>query len=234
MEAGPIGIILLVLSKAKFLLLGLSKASTFLTMLLSFGLYWELWGWKFALGFVLCIYIHEMGHVAALTRYGIHASAPMFIPGFGAMVRSAQYPQTVGADARVGLAGPLYGLGASIVCAILAFSTGAPIWAALARSSAWLNLVNLAPLLFLDGARGFRALTKVHRFIVAATFGLMYFVTGDTVVMILGAISAFRGFSKDSPLEPDNSALQLFIFLIVTLSLLSMIPVPGVSSGIGL
>ena len=64
------------LTKAKFLLLGLTKMSTLFSMAAAAGVYWTLWGWKFALGVVGSIYVHEMGHVAALRRYGIKASAP--------------------------------------------------------------------------------------------------------------------------------------------------------------
>src|SRR5207244_236510 len=56
-------LLLLLLTKGKLLLLGLTKGSTLLTMIASFGVYWTLWGWKFAAGFVLSIYVHEMGHV---------------------------------------------------------------------------------------------------------------------------------------------------------------------------
>src|SRR5207244_8518739 len=98
-----------VLTKAKLLLLGLTKAGTLFSMLLSAGVYWTIWGWKFAFGFVVSIYIHEMGHVQALTRYGIKATAPMFIPGVGAFIRLKQYPTDRREDARVGLAGPIWG-----------------------------------------------------------------------------------------------------------------------------
>src|SRR5262249_37599242 len=89
-------LVVLLLTKGKLLLLGLTKVSTLASMLLSFGVYWAVWGWKFAAGLIVSIYIHEMGHVAWLARYGIKASAPMFIPGLGAMVRLKQYPQTPG------------------------------------------------------------------------------------------------------------------------------------------
>jgi hypothetical protein len=109
-KLGPVGVVLwkfktvalLVLTKGKLLLLGLTKLSTFASMLAFFGVYWSLYGWKFALGFVLSIYIHEMGHVMALRKYNIAASAPMFVPFLGAFVRMRQYPSTVGEDARVG------------------------------------------------------------------------------------------------------------------------------------
>ncbi len=106
----------LALTKAKFLLLGLTKASTFLSMFLSMGVYWAAFGWKFALGLVLSIYVHEMGHVASLLRYGVKASPPLFVPGLGAMVRLRQSFTSPREDARVGLAGPLWGLGAAVFC----------------------------------------------------------------------------------------------------------------------
>src|SRR5256885_1593460 len=96
--------VIFLLTKAKLLLLGLTKASTFFSMLLSAGVYWSIWGWKFAVGVVLSIYVHEMGHVQALQRYRIKAAAPMFIPGVGAVVRLKQYPADRREDARVGLA----------------------------------------------------------------------------------------------------------------------------------
>ncbi len=108
-------ILVFALTKAKLLLLGLTKLPTLLSMLFAFGVYWTAWGWKFALGLIASIYVHEMGHVFALTRYGIRASAPMFIPGLGAFVRMEQYPAGPREDARVGLAGPLWGLLAAVV-----------------------------------------------------------------------------------------------------------------------
>ena len=101
--------ILLVFTKGKLLLLGLTKLSTLLSMLAFAGVYWALYGWTFAVGMVISIYIHEMGHVLTLREYGIPASAPMFIPGFGAFIRLKQLRITPIQDSRVGLAGPIYG-----------------------------------------------------------------------------------------------------------------------------
>jgi len=87
-------LVLAALGKGKLLLLGLTKSTTLFTMLLSMGVYWTAWGWRFALGLVLSIYVHEMGHVAALQRYGIKATAPMFIPGFaGYWLRRTMAPK---------------------------------------------------------------------------------------------------------------------------------------------
>jgi len=115
--------LLVAFSKGKLLLLGLTKISTLASMLAFFAVYWSLFGWRFALGFVMSIYIHEMGHVMALRRYNIAASAPMFIPFFGAFVRMKQYPGNVGEDARVGLAGPIWGLGSAVAAWLAALAT---------------------------------------------------------------------------------------------------------------
>ena len=74
-------VLLFLLTKAKVLLIGLTQAKTFLSMAIALGVYATIYGWQFALGLVVSIYIHEMGHVVWLRRYGIPATAPMFIPG---------------------------------------------------------------------------------------------------------------------------------------------------------
>ena len=102
-------------------------------MLAAFGVYWTVFGGWFALGLVLSIYIHEMGHVATLMRYGVRASAPLFLPGLGAVIRLNQAFTDPRQDARVGLAGPIWGTGAAMACVALYAGSHQPIWAALAR-----------------------------------------------------------------------------------------------------
>ncbi len=225
---GPIGIVLLILSKAKFLFLGLTKAGTFFSMIVAFGVYLTIYGWKFAAGLIITIYIHEMGHVAALLRFGIPASAPMFIPGFGAYVRLHQYPANPGEDARVGLAGPLWGLGATLACAAIWYLTGSHIWAAIAQVSAFINLFNLMPFWQLDGGRGFRALSKMQRWIACAALGGLYAITSSGLVIILLILGVIRAISKDAPEEPDTPMLALYIFLATALCFLTLIPVAGI------
>jgi len=220
-KLGPIGTFLLVaLSKGKLLLLGLTKLSTLASMLAFFAVYWSIFGWKFALGFVLSIYIHEMGHVMALRKYNIAASAPMFIPFFGALVRMRQYPHNVGEDARVGLAGPIWGLGSAVAAWLAAITTGLPIWYAIAHTAAWLNLFNLLPVWQLDGGRGFRALTRKQRCIAAAVAIGMWAVTHQMILLLIALGAIYRLFSRDYPAEDDNVILMQYAGLIVLLSML--------------
>lgn len=227
-KLGPVGVILwkfktmalLVLTKGKLVLLGLTKLSTFASMLAFFAVYWSLYGWKFALGFVLSIYIHEMGHVIALRKYGIAATSPMFIPFFGAIVRLRQYPANVAQDARVGLAGPIWGLGAAVVAWVAALVTGLPIWYAIAHTGAWLNLFNLIPVWQLDGGRGFRALTRKQRGMALGAVVAMWVLTQQTMLLLIGLGAGYRLFTKDQAAEDDNGALTQYIGLIVLLSML--------------
>jgi len=213
--------LIFLLTKAKLLLLGLTKASTFFTMVLSAGVYWTIWGWKFALGVVLSIYVHEMGHVQALQRYGIKATAPMFIPGVGAVVRLKQYPADRREDARVGLAGPIWGLGAAVVAYAVYRATQSGIWGAIAHFGAWVNLFNLLPVWQLDGGRGFRALTRGQRWIAAAMIGAMWLVTGEGLLVLLGlAAAASAGFTEGAD-QPDPTILVQYGLLVVLLSLVS-------------
>lgn len=214
------------LTKGKLLLLGLTKGSTFFSMALSLGIYWQLFGWKFAVGVIVSIYIHEMGHVAMLTRFGIHATAPMFIPGFGAVIRSRYYPKDVVADARVGLAGPIWGLATAIVAYLIFLATDSPGWGAIAEVGAWINLFNLLPVWQLDGAHGYRALTKQQRWLATAVIGVMWYLTAEgLLVLLLIGSAAVAGFGKPAE-RPDGRALLEYSLLIVALSLLTTIPVP--------
>lgn len=225
---GPVGLLLALLGKAKFLLLGFSKMGTLLTFLVSLSVYWAIWGWEFALCFLLSIYVHEMGHVAALASYGIPASAPMFIPGFGALVRLRQNPASPIEDARVGLAGPIWGLGAALAAFAVYALTGNAFWGAVARAGAFINLFNLLPVWQLDGGRGLRSLAKLQIFVLAALTGGLWYFTKEGLLILIGLLMVFRAFTKrDEPTEVDWIGFMQFAGLLVALSLLCLIPMPS-------
>lgn len=234
-KLGPVGVFLwkfklialTVLSKGKLVLLGLTKLTTLTTMLASLALYWSWYGWRFGLGLVLSIYIHEMGHVLELRKFGIAASAPAFIPGFGAVVLLKQRPATVGQDARVGLAGPMFGLAATGFCFAMYWTTHAPIWAALTRFGAWINLFNLIPVWQLDGGRGFAALTRGNRGFLLGLALLMWIITNDGVLFLVALGAGYRLFTKDAPKVSDTPVLQRFALLIILLAILCLTGLPG-------
>src|SRR5215211_4230176 len=149
-------------AKLKGLLLLLPKLKLFTTsasMLVSVGAYALIWGWRFAVGFVLLLLVHELGHVIQLRREGLKASAPMFIPFLGAAVMMKDFPKDAAAEARVGLAGPVLGTLGCLIPVILYQLTGNELFQALAFVGFFLNLFNLAPVLPLDGGRAMAALS---------------------------------------------------------------------------
>lgn len=206
------------LTKGKLLLLGLTQASTFFSMILSVGVYWAAWGWRFALGFVLAMYVHEMGHVAALSRLGIPFSAPMFIPGLGAVVRAGAYPTTPREDAQVGLAGPLWGLGAAVAALALGHALAAPYWLAIAHVAGLLNLFNLLPVWQLDGARGFHPLSREQRLWAAAALGVAWAATHDGLLFVVALVAFGRALFDPRPGEGDRRTLVEFVLITLALA----------------
>lgn len=146
---------LFLLGKLKFLglLAGVLKLKTLATMLLSVAMYASGWGWPFAVGFVLLIFVHELGHVIALRREGIPAGAPVFIPFLGAFIAMKGRPRDAYVEAKVAIAGPVLGsLGAWVVLAA-GLALGRPFLVTLGHTGILLNLFNLIPVSPLDGGR---------------------------------------------------------------------------------
>ena len=152
-----VGLGLLIL-KFGGLLLKLKVVTTGASMLVSIGVYAWIWGLPFAIGFVLLIFVHELGHVLELRRQGVPASAPLFIPFLGAVIGMKALPDDAWKEARVALAGPILGSVGAAVCWIAGEATGSELLVALAFVGFFLNLFNLIPIVPLDGGRAAGAL----------------------------------------------------------------------------
>jgi Zn-dependent protease len=230
--ASAIGIALLkskallaaVLANGKLLLLGLMKVPTLLSMLI-YMRFWSGSGAGFGLGLVASIYVHEIGHVAALRRYGIEATAPMFLPGFGALVRLKQYPTDAHEDARTGLAGPLWGLFAACVAAALGMAFGWQTAVSVASVGATINCFNLVPVWQLDGARGLRPLSRSERAALSALGIVVGFALHQWMPAIVGAVAAVRVIGTDTNAAGDRRMFLLFAVLLVALGLIATLPV---------
>ncbi|HEV7501813.1 MAG TPA: hypothetical protein VGQ33_17475, partial [Vicinamibacteria bacterium] len=166
-------------------------------------------------------------HVAALRRFGIAATAPMFVPGLGAFVRLRQSVHTAAEDARVGLAGPLWGLGASLTAYGLYLATGSPVIAAVTKFSAWLNLFNLLPVWQLDGGRGLRALSRPQRWALAAAIALAWWMTRERLLPLLLIVTAGQAFGSQAPEEADAPVLIQYAGLVLSLAVLTTVAVPA-------
>jgi Zn-dependent protease len=204
---GPIAIVAILIvkffAKLKILLLPLLKFLPVLlksggTMLLMIWVYMQLWGWQFALGFVLLLLVHETGHLIVAKKFGLKVGAPVFIPFMGAFIALKEAPRNAWMEACVGIGGPLLGSLGALVCNALGEFFAAPIFIALAWFGYFLNLFNLTPVGMLDGGRIVTALSRwlwLPGFALLLWFGWKYpnFIIWLIVLLSLPRIySLFR------------------------------------------
>jgi Zn-dependent protease len=184
----PLAAVGLLLAKFKGLALLILKfkfVGTALTMLVSVAAYALLFPVWFAVGIVVLIWVHEMGHVLQLRREGIPASAPMFIPFLGAFVAMKQMPKDALAEARVGLAGPVLGTLGGLATLGLYALTREPLFLGLAYFNFLINLFNLAPLLPLDGGRAVGAMSPVFQLLGLVAMVALFFVAPIMAIIAL-------------------------------------------------
>jgi Zn-dependent protease len=142
-------LLLLLLSGAKLGKLALTGG----TMLLSIIVYAFIFGWRYAVGFVLLLLVHELGHYIAARQRKLDVGAPTFIPFVGAWIELKQMPHDAETEAFVGLGGPLLGSVGALVCYFIAQSYNITWLLAVAYAGFFLNLFNLIPLSPFDGGR---------------------------------------------------------------------------------
>ncbi len=132
-------------------------------------------GWPFAIGLVVLLFLHEMGHALVMKLKGIPVGGLIFVPMLGAAVFMKQMPKNAKDEAEVGIAGPIAGAIASAVCLFLALQNpNAPsVWAPLAYFGFFMNLFNLIPIVPFDGGRVLAAIDR--RIWVIGFLGLLAF-----------------------------------------------------------
>jgi Zn-dependent protease len=180
---------------ALLLLPKLKLLTTAGTALVSVAAYSLFWGWTFALGFVVLLFVHEMGHVIQLRREGVKASAPMFVPFLGAVVMAKSLGENALAEARVGLAGPILGTVGSAACLAIGEASNSDFFRALAYIGFFLNLFNLLPVVPLDGGRAMAAMAPWMWFVGLGAVAAMLFVFPNFILLIIlffGGMEVYR------------------------------------------
>ena len=206
----PIAALAFLIWKLKFIFVAIFKFKLFTvaaSMLVSIGAYALLWGWQFAVGFVVLLLIHELGHVWEAKRQGLPVSAPMFIPFLGALITLKQLPDNAWNEAKVAIAGPIIGgLGA-------AATWGLGVWldsdllVALAFTGFFLNLFNLAPISPLDGGRIVAAIHPALWVVgLVLLLGLTILAPNPILILILflGGLESWRRWQHRN--QPQNEA----------------------------
>jgi len=204
---GPFGIGLVFLAtKFKFIfasLKGVKFIGTGLSAFLSIGAYALLFPWQMAVGLVVLIFIHELGHVFVLRRYGVPATAPIFIPFMGAYIGMKQLPKNAVMEAYVGMGGPIIGSLAAFATYGLYLLTDSTLFLALAYIGIILNLFNLLPILPLDGGRAVGAISRWFWVIGLVGLVVLIFLRPSPIlflILLFGApelFNAIRGRGDD-------------------------------------
>ena len=197
--------------KALFVALpNLKLLTTTGTALISVAAYSLFWGWEFAAGFVVLLFIHEMGHVIALRREGIPASAPMFVPFMGALITARSLGDNALAEARVGLAGPILGSLAAAAVAVVGELVHSDMLIALAYVGFLLNLFNLLPIVPLDGGRAMAAMAPWMWFVGFGALLVMLFALPFNpivlVIVLFGGFELYRRWQLRKTRSPEQEA----------------------------
>lgn len=159
------------------------------TMLLSVFTYGLIFGWQYALGFVVLLLAHEMGHYLAAQQRGLNVGLPTFIPFVGAWIEMKEMPHDAETEAYVGFAGPLVGSVASLACYYLARHYDSNLLLAVSYSGFFLNLFNLIPISPFDGGR-ITAVISPKLWLVGAPMLVALFFYRPSPLLILMAILA--------------------------------------------
>lgn len=189
--------IFFLLSKLKWLgvILKLTKMSTLITMFIAIWVYAQLWGAYFAIGFVVLIFIHEMGHGLVMHRLGIKAGAPIFIPFVGAIIAMKEMPRDAYKESLIAAGGPALGTIGAALCFLLAWQMNSELFYALASVGFMLNLFNMLPISPLDGGRMLSVVSRNIGIIGLGLGGFVFWHLQSPILLIILLFGVFSLFS---------------------------------------
>jgi Zn-dependent protease len=165
---------------------------TALSGLVSIGAYALLWSWWFAVGLVVLLFIHEMGHVLEARRQGLPTTAPMFIPFLGALITMKELPHDVWREARVALAGPIVGSLGAAAFWVIGAATDRDFFTAMAYVGFFLNLFNLLPIVPLDGGRAVAALHPAFWLVGLVGLAALTVVSPNPILILILVIGGLE------------------------------------------
>jgi Zn-dependent protease len=160
------------------------------TMLISVGAYALVFGWWYAVGFVLLIFCHEMGHFMAARQRGLNVGAPTFIPFVGAWIELKNLPHDVETEAYVGIAGPAVGSASALLCYLLAITQDSTLLMALAYAGFMINLFNLIPLHPFDGGRITAIISPKVWLLGVPMLVALFFISPSPMLILVAVLAA--------------------------------------------
>jgi Zn-dependent protease len=170
----------------------LLKGKFLISFAITAAIYAWFFGWQFGIGLVLLLLVHELGHVIELRRQGVPSSAPMFVPFLGAFVSMRQMPGSAWQEAKVGLAGPVLGSAGAFAVLVAGDQYHSNLLRALAYFGFLINLINLVPVVPLDGGRATAALHPVFWFVGLFMVAMLAFVYRQPFFFLVLALVAYE------------------------------------------
>jgi len=185
---------------------------TLISMVVALFFYTLFFGPKFAIGVVLLILIHELGHVIVSKWQGLPMSLPVFLGPFGAFTRMHAPPKDARQEAIIAIGGPVFGTAAAFVAFAWALLTPFGnfhfLLLALAYFGFFINLFNLIPMSPLDGGRVATAISKWMNVVGVAIMAVVALWLNNPfaiLILILGIITTVQRFrNAQRGLEPAS------------------------------
>ncbi len=205
------------------------------TMLLAIGVYALVFGWRYAVGIVAMLFIHEMGHFVAARQRGLAVGLPTFIPFLGAWTQLKDLPHDAETEAYVGLGGPLLGTVGALGCYFLARNYDVSWLLAVSYTGFFINLINLVPVPPFDGGRITAVLSPRIWLLGAPIIGLLLWLRFSPVMLIVAILAAPHviaalKYRKDSPQAQTYYAVSArvrweygFLYVVLTAFLAMMV-----------
>ena len=162
------------------------------SMLISLLIYAVAFGLKYAAGFILLLFFHELGHLFASRVVGLRTSAPIFLPFIGAVISLKQLPNNAKTEANIAIGGPAMGTLSALVCLVFYFWTDSLLMLVLAYTACLLNLFNLIPCDPLDGGRIAAAVSPHMWWVGSLVTGVLFFYTYNFIILLIFAVSLLR------------------------------------------
>jgi Zn-dependent protease len=186
---------------------------TLITMVIAIWFYTLFFGPAFAIGIVALILVHELGHFIVARGMGLPARLPIFIGPLGAVTSLRRAPADAGKAGIIALAGPALGTVAALLCFLLASTAPAGyaryLLLALAYFGCFLNLINLIPVGFLDGAKVADAIPgwmNIAGLLVVAAVVLLFGNPIGIIFLILGIFHTIGRFRRSGRGDPAQLA----------------------------
>ena len=201
----PVMFLFLLVSKfGKFLLFifKFGKFGSLLTMLVSVWAYSLAFGWPFAFGFVLLIFIHELGHALMLKHEGIDAGLPVFIPFMGAFIAMKGMPRNAWIEAKVGIGGPFLGSLGALAVLLVGIEIDSTFCIALAQTGFLINLFNMIPVSPMDGGRIAGGVSQWFLWVGMVIGCYIFYLIRSPIlliILILGALHLWQSFKNPVP-----------------------------------